>query len=83
MLCMVKEEFNLVLSNNEICFYVLNLVSYIKTVPHEWWTWYNGPQELPGQREPKGDHGKRGMEKICKWLPDVVLQGFKENQAAC
>ena len=29
------------------------------------------------------DPGKGGFEQICKWLSDVVLQGFRENQETC
>tara|TARA_Y100000296_G_scaffold43449_1_gene49917 strand:- start:20 stop:907 length:888 start_codon:yes stop_codon:yes gene_type:complete len=42
-----------------------------------------GPSGPPGPQGPKGDPGKGGFEQICKWLPDVVLQGFRENQEAC
>ena len=41
-----------------------------------------GPPGPPGTRGSKGE-GKGGFEQICKWLPDVALQGFKETQEAC
>lgn len=39
-----------------------------------------GPRGLPG---PKGDPGGGGIDDMCAWIPDIVLNQFHWNEKCC
>ena len=38
-----------------------------------------GPAGVVGPAGSKGDDGKSGIDDVCKWIPDLVLEQFQEH----
>ena len=42
-----------------------------------------GPRGPRGPKGLKGDPGKSGIDDICRWIPDLVLEQFQKHETCC
>ena len=41
------------------------------------------PPGAHGSKGGKGDPGKNGFDALCKWMPDIALDGFRKEGVSC
>ena len=42
-----------------------------------------GPSDAHGSKGGKGDPDKSGFDALCKWMPDLALDGFRKEEVDC